>query len=37
MQDWFLKEKEIKQMPLSTSKGVNEQTTKHIQKHLQST
>lgn len=37
MQDWFIKEEEIKWMPLSTSKGANEQTTKHIIKHFQST
>jgi hypothetical protein len=32
MQYWFIKEEEIKQMPLSTSKGANKQTTKHIKK-----
>jgi hypothetical protein len=37
MQNLFIKEKEIKQMPLLTSKGANEQTTKHIQNYLQST
>lgn len=37
MQDWFLEEEEIKQVPLSTSNGANEWTTKHIQKHFQNT